>query len=188
MIVICIVIVILILISLIRFGVTAEYGADGLIVTAEAGPFSIRAFPREAKPEKADKKALRKARKEKKAKKKPVQKKPGKLRAFLDMIPALKKALSRLRRRLRVKKLTIYYVAAGDDAAVTALSFGAANAVLEMISPALEDRFRVKRRDFRTYADFQAAEQSIYIEASLSIAVWEAVYIALAMVPVLIKR
>ena len=196
MIVLSIVIAVLILISLLRFGVKAEYSAEGLTVRVKAGPLSFNAYPSQETPEKAQKKALRKEQKkqkekkkaEKKAKKKPEEKKPGKVQTVLDMIPAVKKALSRLRRRLLIKKLTVYYVAAGEDAAKTALSFGAANAVIGVITPVLEDRFRIKRRDIRAFTDFQAVEQSIYIEASLSVAVWEAVYVLITFLPVLIKR
>jgi len=187
MIALCIIAAIIILIALLRFGAVAVYNADGIIVTVKAGPFSFRAYPSAEKPEDAEKKALKKARKEKKAKKKPDEKKPGGLKTFRDMMPAIKKSLGRLKRRLLVKKLTIYYVAAGEDAAMTALSYGAANAVFSAVAAMLEAHFRIKKRDFQAFADFQAKEQRIYVEASLSLAVWEAVYITFAFVPVLLK-
>ena len=64
-----IIVAVLILIAFFRFGVIAEYSADGLIVTAKAGPISIRVFPHETTHEEAEKKAQRKARKEKKLRK-----------------------------------------------------------------------------------------------------------------------
>ena len=184
MIALCIIAAIIILIALLRFGAAAVYNANGIIVTVKAGPFSFRAYPREKKPEDAEKKAL----KEKKAKKKPEEKKPGGLKTFRDMMPAIKKSLGRLKRRMLVKNLTIRYIAAGEDAAKTALSYGAANAVFSAVAALLDDNFRIKNRDFQAFADFQATEQRIYIEASLSLAVWEAVYITFAFVPVLLKR
>jgi len=182
-----IIIAILVLIALLRFGIIAEYSADGLVATAKAGPLSIRVYPSEEKPEKAEKKALKKARKEKKAKKKPVEKKPGGLKSFRDMLPSIKKALSRLKRRMLVKKLTIRYIAAGEDAAKTAMSYGAANAVFGLVTHVLENNFRIKRSDLQAFVDFQAEEQSIYVKVYVSLAVWEAVYVTVAMIPVLLR-
>ena len=183
-----IIIAIFVLIALLRFGVDAEYSADGPVVKAKAGPFSILLFPRKPKPDKAGKEERRKAKKKKKKKKKekPKKKKPGGLQMLLDMLPPVRKALSRIRRRLLINKLTIYYTAGGDDPAMTALSFGAANAVFDAMAPVLENSFRIRRRDFRAIADFQSGEQAVYVNAAISLAVWEALYIAFALLPVII--
>ena len=164
----------------------AEFGTDGLIVTARVGSLSFRVFPHVAKPDKAEKKAQRKAQKEKAAKDK-TGKKTGGLKQFREMIPAIKKMLDRLRRRLLIKKLILYYISAGDDAAKTAISFGAANALLELIVPLLDRNLRIKDRDLRAFADFQAEKPTIYANANVSIAVWEAVYIVSAIVPSLLR-
>jgi len=179
----------LIIIALLRFGVSAEYGADGVSVKAIAGPFLIKLYPREEKPDKALKKAIKKEKKkakEKPAKEKPAREKPGGLEPLLAILRAVKTALGRVRRKLLIKTLTIRYVAAGDDAFKTALSFGAANAAFGAVLPLLENNFKIRRRDFTALADFISTEQSIYAKAALSLAVWEAVYIALAMLPLLI--
>jgi len=183
-----IIIAIFVLITLLRFGVNAEYSADGPVVTAKAGPFSIRLFPRKQKPEKAAKEERRKAKKKKKkkVKEKPNKKKPGGLQMLLDLLPAVKTAMRRIRRRLLINKLTIYYTAGGEDPAMTALTFGAANAVFSALAPVLENNFRIRRRDFRAVADFQSWEQAVYVNAAISLAVWEAVYIAFALLPFVI--
>jgi len=187
-----IVIIIITLIALLRFGVSAEYSEDGFTLTARAGPASLRLMPREADPVKEKKKELRRAEKKRKRAEKekqrgePIKKKGGALRAFIDMVPVVNNTLSRVRRRLLIKKLTIHYTAAGDDPFNTAMSYGAANAVFSAITPVLENSFRIKRRDFSAYADFQADQQTIYVNAAFSLAVWEAAYIAAALFPIII--
>jgi len=193
MITLAIIIAILILFALLRFGVSAEYSAEGFILKVQAGPLSIRVFPQKEKTEKAKIKAeerarkskLRKAKKKEKAKKKTVEKKPGSLKDFFVILSAAKNMLSRVKRRLLIKKLTIYFTSAGDDPSKTALLYGAANAVFGSITPVLENNFRIKKRDFQAFADFLTQEQSIYLNAAISLAVWEAVYIVFALFPVI---
>ena len=192
MVVLAIVLVAIIFIALLRFGVSAEYTAEGLSVAAQAGLFSFRVFPREADPKKDEKKKLRKkAKKEKKAKKKakkPEEKKPGSLKEYLNMLPAVKKTLGRIRRRLLIKDLTVHLIFADKDPSKTALAFGAANAAFGTVLPFLGRAFRIKRRDFHAYADFEAIEPTIYIKASISLAVWEALYIVFAILPIILKK
>ncbi|MCL2401329.1 MAG: DUF2953 domain-containing protein [Oscillospiraceae bacterium] len=179
------IVAVLILISLLRIGVSAEYGGDGFFVTASVGLIKIKILPRKEKPRKAKK--IKKPKKPKKPKQ-PKMEKPGGLKAFLDMLPGIKSALGRLRRRLLIKKLTIHYTAAGEDPVKTAMTFGAANAVFGVIVPVLENNFRIKHRDFRAQADFNATQQLIYVNAAISLAVWEAIYIAAALAKYLPRK
>jgi len=186
MIAIAIVIAILVLLALLRLGVSVEYSEDGLTVILRAGPLRLRAYPRFEKPEKARKKAARRAKKVKKEKKKPEKKRPGGLEGFLEILRVAKTMLGRLRRRLLIKHLTIHFTAASEDPSKTALMFGGANAVIGAIMPALEHNFRIRRRDLRTSADFNASAPGIYVYAAISLAVWEAAYIAAALLPLLV--
>ena len=192
-----IVLAVIILFALLRFGASVVYNADGFAVSARVGFLSLRIYPREEKPRKAAKKAAKRAKKldkkKEKKKKKPDEeitdgeKKPGKLKDYLEMLPAIKKVLGRLRRRLLIKTLIVHLIIAGDDPSKTAMIFGAANAGIGVMVPALEKFFRIRRRDFRTSADFDRAEPYIYIKAAISLAVWEAIYIVFAIIPVLVK-
>jgi len=194
---------ILALIALLRFGVSVEYSANGLAVAAHAGPLSISILPQKKKALSAGKEARLKARKEvqakkkaeKKAKKKAEkqaekqagektgEKKPGALKTVEELLPAIKTMLSRFRRRLLIKKLVIYYTAANDDPSKAAMAYGATNAAVGVLIPLLEKSFRIRRRDFRILADFSATQQSIYANAAISMAVWEAFYMIFAMLP-----
>ena len=201
-----IVLAILIVIALLRFGVCVEYSESGVAVTAYAGAISLKVLPRKEKQlsaaeeeklkarredksrKKAAKKAVKKAEKdaEEHTRKESGEKKPGVLKPVLDMLPAAKKMLKRLRRRLYIKNLTIYYIVAGDDPSKTAMTYGAANAAVEVIVPMLEKSFRIKHRDFKVLCDFIETQQKIYINAAISMAVWEAVYTVLAVLPAVI--
>jgi len=203
MIPLAVVLSILILIALLRFGVSVEYSENGLIVTAQVGPLPLQVLPREEKPVSAKKEAKRKAKKEEKArkkaeekarkkaekkagkkdKKKTDEKKPGALETVLELLPAVKTTLGRLRRRLLIKRLVIHYTIAGEDPFKVAQTYGAANAAIGAITAVLENSFRIKRRDFRAVPDFFSAQQGIYINAAISMAVWEAVYIVFALLP-----
>ena len=161
----------ILLISLLRVGVSAEYSADGVIAKVHIGPVSITLYPQEKKKEK-----------KKKPKEKKKEPKPGLFEDLKSQLPAIKKALSRLKRKLLIKELTIYYLAAGPDPAAAALTFGGVYAGYGIITAILENNFRIKKRDLRANVDFEAQEPYIYIKARLSLAIWEAVYAAFNLV------
>ena len=190
MIILAIILIVIILIALLRLGVSAEYSAGGMSVVVRAGPLALSVFPRKMKwkPEGKKKKRPKKPKKKKEKKAKPEAKKPGAFKTFLDILSAASKSLSRLRRRLLIKELTIHFIAAGDDPAKAAIGFGASNAVFGMVVPVLEKAFRIKRCDLRSSADFDATEAYIYLKASISLAVWEAIYIASAFLPVIMAN
>ncbi len=158
------------LVSFLRVGVSAEYSAGGIVAKAHVGPIGILLYPREKKEEK-----------EKKPKKKEEKPKPGLFEELKQQLPAIKKALSRLKRKLLIKELTIYYLAAGEDPAQAAMMFGGVSAGYGVITAILENSFRIKKRDLRANVDFDAEEPYIYIKAKLSLAVWEAVYVGFGL-------
>lgn len=196
-----IVLAVIVLIALLRFSVSVEYSSEGFIVTGRAVFFRFAFYPaKEETEEKAKKKEKKREKKDKKKEKKkdrelkkkkaeegPEEKKPGTLKTVLDLLPAILKGLGRLRRRLLVKKLTLRLALANEDPYKAAMTYGYSNAAIGTVLPLLDRGFRIKRRDFRTAVDFEASEHHIYIYAAISIAVWEAIYITLAIVPALLR-
>lgn len=162
---------VLLLVALLRAGVIIEYNKDGLALWLKIAFVKIRL---ESEHEKKKKKPRRKL----------GDLSPGSLDEFVDTLKAVKKLLGRLRRRLLIKKLVLYYTSAGEDPSKVALQFGAANAVFGVVVPILDRHFRIKRRDLRAAADFNAKEPGIYALLSLSIAVWESFYVLFALMPV----
>lgn len=195
MIALVIIIGILTVVALLRFGVSVEYSANGFTAAIQVGPLSLSVFPRKEKTVSVKKEAKNKARKEEKARKKAEkkalkkteEKKPGALKTVLDILPAIRKMLKRLRHRLLIKRLVIHYTVAGEDPSKTALTFGATNAVIGIIVPVLEDNFRIRRRDIRAFFDFFDSKQKIYINAAISLSIWEAIYIVFAILPAVLK-
>jgi len=174
------------LIALLRFGVNVEYSHESIRLKLLVGPFSINAYPVKEKPGDKEKKEKKKAKKkEKDEKEKPPFKMPGGLKGFLEMIAPVKNMLRRLKRRILVKKIIIHLTLAGTDASKTAMMYGGANVVFGLITPILENNFRVKKRDFTTNVDFLNTEQKIYLNMTISLAVWESMYIVFALFPIL---
>ena len=177
-----IVLAVLLLLALLRFGAHLEFSDEGFIIKASVGFFKLQLYPARSKNEDKDKK------KKPDKKKKEKEKKPGLAADFPVVLKAIKKVLSRIRRRLLVKKLLLYYTAAGDDAYKTAMSFGIASAAFSGIIPTLETLFRIKNRDVREFVDFMDTKPRIYFNIIISLAVWEAFYIAAAGLPILLKK
>lgn len=198
MLALAIVIAVLVLIALLRFGVSVLYSSDGLLVKAFAGPFSLLVYPRKEKQKKetekdgrkkrGEKKRLKKEKGKKEKEKKEKEKKPGGLQSFLEILSVVKTALSRFRRRLLIKRLTLYVTAANDDPFKTAMMFGGANAAFGAIIPVLDKLFRIKRRDLQAFVDFTDPKPRVYLEAAFSLALWETVYIAVALLPLILKK
>ena len=170
--IISIIVAILVIIALLRFGVAIEYSESGFTARILAGFLSIGIYP-------PKKEKIKKV----KPKKEPLLKKPGSLKEILELLPPIKNTLSRIRRKLLIKRLQIHFTAAGADPSNAAIAYGAVNAALCIILPVLEDNFKIRRRDIRTSADFESEQQKIYLNAAVSIAVWEALYVVFAILP-----
>ena len=171
-----IIVAVLVLIALLRFGLIAEYNDEGFKLWAKIGfvKFELIKDSEEKRKKKKDKKKVSS-----------VNIKPGSLSDFMIILKSIKNMLGRVKRRLLIRYLTLYYVSAGDDPANTALMFGASHAAFNTIMPVLERIFRIKRRDLRASYDFESKEQKIYVKAAVSLAVWEAFYIISALFPVI---
>jgi len=173
-----IILAVICIILLLRVGVYARYGEGDLLAYARIGFVKIRVYPR---PEKPQKKKKEKRKKEKKApadEAEADEKKGGKVSNLKEWISIISNALSNVKKRLRVKRLIIYYTVAAEDAASAAMMYGGANAVVGALLPVIENNFNVKRRDIRIGVDFEEKEPKIYVEGVVSIAIWEVIYIA----------
>jgi len=180
MIALAIVISSLVLIALLRFGVIVEYSEAGFMMWAKAGFLRFKIID----PEKEKKPKEKKKKKPKKKEEKTKAFKPG-LKDVIKIIKTVRNALSRLRRRLLIKQLTLHFTSANDDPAKTAIMFGRANAVFYTITPIMKRNFRIKKTDLRASTDFEGKEQKIYAKIIISIAVWEVFYILFAFLPLL---
>ena len=177
------IILLFVLLLFLRIGATVIYNDNGMSVFARAGPFAFKVYPskKEKKPKKKTKKPSDKASKFFKSLIMGEDEKPGKWKQFLEILSKVKNTLNRLRRKLLIKNLTLHYVSADKDPVKTALSFGQANAIYGIVRPILENNFKIKNIDFSASADFEADEPMIYAKATITIAIWEILYVASAI-------
>jgi len=175
------ILVILLLLAPLRFGAIVEYSDAGINLWIKATFLKLQLLGKEKKRRKNEKKP-KKRKKEKSSIDFSVLK-PGSLKEFMDILKTVGNVLNRLKRKLLIKELKLYYVSASDDSAKTAMQLGAASAAFEAIVPLLKRNFRIRRLDLKASADFTSANQQIYAKLNISMAVWEAVYIALALLP-----
>lgn len=161
----CVVLALFVL-SLVRLKGMARYSVEGVLVQAKAGPFHVTIYPiRPKKP--------RKEKKIKEEKMKEPEEEPAKPGGSLVLVkrylPLVADAAGRLKRKVRIDKLYLDFVAAASDPGLAALTFGGSNVAIGMILPLIEHNFHVKERRIRTAVDFNTDTPTVFIHAQLSL-------------------
>ena len=80
--------------------------------------------------------------------------------------------LGKLRRRLCVDELTLWYLSAADDPAKAAMAFGGANAAAGLLLKPLEQVFRIRKRDVRTAVSFTERKPAVTAGLRLSLSLF----------------
>ncbi len=168
----------LLLLSLVRLGGMAQYSAEGLLVQAKVGPFHVTLYP--IKPKKPGKEKKPKEKKEKEPEEEPA-KPGGSLVLVKRYLPLVADAAGRLKRKIRIDKLYLDFIAAAADPAVAALTFGGSNVAIGMILPLIEHNFHVKERRIRTAVNFGTDKPTVFIHAQLSLTVGQMVTLGLRL-------
>jgi hypothetical protein len=163
-----------------RLGLTARYDDEGFYLAAKVFAFKITVMPRRKKPARVKTGKVR----EKATAKRPAKPAPRRKAGVADTVSAALKALGRLRRRLYVRRFELRCRAPGGDNPVqAAIALGALNAVCGAVTALANNALRIKEQDISVYTDFGVSEPKLYIRAEISIAVWEAIYTACALLP-----
>ncbi len=183
------------ILAFVQVGANAEYSDQGFVIRLKVGPVSKAIYP--IPEEKAARKREKKAEKERKKKAKekkaereapPPEKKGGKLGQIRRMLPAIQRALGKLRRHLVIDRLIVYYTAADpEDPAKAAMAFGGFYAATGAALAAMENLVQIKERDIRATVDFQAQEPTIYLQATCTLAVWAVISIAASLLWGIVK-
>ena len=179
---------IVVLLAILPLGASVKYDADGPLVKLIAGPVKITLFPRPKKPKKEKKSKEPKKAPEKKEKPVPASLKasakelpaatpenPEKKKSggpVTDFLPLLKVALDLLndfRKKLRVNRLEVKLIMAGDDPCDLAMNYGKAWAAIGNLMPRLERVLVIKKRDIDVECDFTASQTTIYARLDLTI-------------------
>lgn len=175
---------VIVLLAILPLGVSAKYEAGGPIVLLIAGPARMTLFPVKKKG-----KAQKKDKKEEKTKSGPSKAKTekpgkqggmsgGKLTDFLPLVQVALELMGDFRRKLRVDRLEMKIIMAGDDPCDLATNYGKAWAAMGNLWPALERLFVIKKRDVQVECDFTADQTLIYARLDLTITLGRLVSLA----------
>ena len=157
---------ILVAIALIPLGVDASYDCDGFLLDVKIGSLPIHILPKKEK-ERLKTKADKKTKKQKSPAKKagkgthPSQKQKKKGGSWTDFLPLVQVALDFLnafRQKLRIQRLELKLILAGDDPCDLAVNYGRAWAALGNLMPQLERCFVIKKRNLEVECDFEATQ------------------------------
>ena len=170
---------ILFLLAILPLGASVKYNADGPLVRIIAGPVRFTVFPmkkKENKPKKEKPKVEQKpepqpASDDKKAAdtKEEKKEKGGSLLDFLPLVQVALDLLGNLRRKLRLNRLELKLIMAGDDPCDLAVNYGRAWTAVGNLFPLLERAFVIKKRDIEVECDFTASETLIIARLDITI-------------------
>lgn len=162
---------IVLLIVSIPVGALVQYDSGGFLVRLIVGFFRFTLIPfpkRKKKPtDKADAKGdsaeqdASRPQPEKPASQE-AEKKGGSYRDFLPLMELLLDFLNQFRKKLRVNRLELKLILAGDDPCDLAVNYGRAWAALGNLLPMLERGFLIEKRDCEVECDF-TADQTLVI-------------------------
>ena len=177
--VLVIVLLVLTVLLLIPVGVDGGYSGERLILGIRVGFFNIRIFPKAKK--RSEPKIPKNPRKTKDEKEKKQKfRLPSDRKELESLIKIVLRALGRFRRKLRVDYLRIRYTFASEDPFTTAMGFGYSSAALGSIIPLVENAFDIGRRDIGTSFDFLSDKPVFDCWLTMTIQIWEVLYIAIA--------
>lgn len=178
----------LFLLAIFPLGVLVRYHDKGFFVDVTAGPLRFRVFPRKKDKAEDDEEELESAigylkkAKDKLPKKTPTEEKPkekgGKLRKFMPYARTVLDFFGELRWKLRVKRLELKVIMAGDDPCDLAVNYGRAWAAVGALFPVLERTFVIKRRNVEVECDFTADETRIIGRLDITITLGRLIVLA----------
>lgn len=176
---------ILFLLAILPLGASVKYNADGPLIRIIGGPIRLTVFPRKKKDKKENKPKKEKKKnkeedapsEEEKSKKKTVageeapeeEKKGGSVLDFLPLVQVGINFLGDFRRKLRVNRLDLKLIMAGDDPCDLATNYGRIWEAIGNLFPLLERAFVIKKRDIEVECDFEASETVISARLDITI-------------------
>ena len=169
---------ILVLLAVLPLGAALGYSSEGFSLKLIAGPIRIPILP--GKKKDPDREAKKKEEKKKKAKRSsgkpgekkeepPKKEKGGPITDFLPIVKTVLELLNSFRKKLRIKRLDLKLILAGDDPCDLAVNYGRANAAMGNLLLQLEKCFVIKKRNVEVECDFEASETVILARADITI-------------------
>ena len=157
--------VLLILILLLPIGVRVIYDEAGGTVWISAGPVYLCVYPGKDKP-KGTQKARESGAEFAKTKR---AKNGGSYADFLPIVEDVIELLLVLRRKIRVRRLEMKLVMAGDDPCDLAVNYGKAWMALGNLIPVLERVFIIQKRNLEVQCDFTERKTVIYARLDITL-------------------
>ncbi len=163
-----------ILLGCLPLGVRLRYGEDGFFAAVLLGKIKIAVYPM---PDWLDKRLHKPKKKSERAKPpEPRQEPPkaeqpsgGSVARFLPFIRLGLRFLGDLRRKLRVNRLELKLILAGDDPCDVAVNYGRAWAALGNLMPRLDRALVIKKRNVEVECDFLAEETKVLFAMDLTV-------------------
>lgn len=157
---------ILVVLALLPIGVSIKYNEEGFFLRCLVGWIPIRLIggpKKEKKPKKEKEKKPEKSEdKKRSAPAKPKEEKGGSITDFLPLVKIGLDFLNAFRHKLRIRRLEMKLILAGDDPCDLAVNYGRAWAALGNLMPRLERWFVIKKRDLEVECDFEADKTVIF--------------------------
>lgn len=85
--------------------------------------------------------------------------------------------MGRFFKHLRIDELTLLFVITDDDPYKAALNYGYVSGTMAPLVTLINQSFKIKKWDVRAFPSFTECEETVYIKAKATIALWEIVYI-----------
>ncbi len=98
-----------------------------------------------------------------------LEKKGGSWTDFLPFVKLGLNFLGNFRRKLRIKRLELKLILAGDDPCNVAVNYGRAWAAVGNLMPQLERLFVIKERNVEVECDFTTSETKVFAHLNISI-------------------
>lgn len=156
------------LLAIAPLGVWVRYDLDGLLLKLIAGPVKLTLIPgkKKEKPQEEEKKPAKTQVTKSAA---PKEKKGGSITDFLPLVQLALDLLGDFRRKLRVRRLELLLVMAGDDPCDLAVNYGRAWAAVGNLMPQLERLFVIKKQDVQVACDFTADKTTVFARVDITI-------------------
>ena len=176
---------VLLALAILPLGVRVRYDNAGFFLRVIVGPIKITVFPIRKKAKKGKTRKKKKKPEQKTVKKestspekKPTQpskaapvnkEKGGSLTRFLPLVKLGLRFLGDFRRRIRVDRLYLRLILAGDDPCDLAVNYGRIWAAVGNLMPQLERLFVIRKRDIEVECDFTAEEICVVARMDVTI-------------------
>ena len=158
---------IIVILAILPLGVDVRYDSRGFRASIAAGFLRIPLKP--GKKEKAEKPKEEPQNTSQANSKPKEQPSSGSWKDFLPMVQIALDFLGELRRKIRINRLEMDLVMAGDDPCDLAVNYGRGNAALGNLIALLEHAFVIKKRDLKLQCDFMADQTRVTARAVITI-------------------